>query len=144
MAVQITVGDLTFNGPWAPGTRWSLDIDAGWWDGPELDLDLLPTIHEGSAVGRVMVRHRTIVCSGVVETADTAALMVALADLEALVPVYESVPFVVHEPTGAMQVLVRAAPGNPRVRVHGDRVAEFQLTLIATDPHKTPFTPPAP
>lgn len=133
MAIQITVGDLTFNRPDLTLPRFSLDIDSGWWDGPDMDQDLHATVHEGSAVGWEMVRHRTIVCSGVVETASTTDLLAALATLKQAVPRYTESPFVVHEPAGARLAWVRPAPGNPRARPAGDRVAEFQLTLVAVD-----------
>lgn len=139
MTVQVTVGDVTFNDETlhtAP-LRYSLDIDAGW-DAPDLDQELLPTIGEGSALGRVMVRHRSIVCTGTVVTRSESDYWLARAEIENLVPVYSSVPFVVHEPTGAQQVMVYGAPGNPRIRDIDGLSFEFQLTLVALDPTKTP------
>ena len=139
MTVLVTVNDLTFNDDTlhtAP-VRWSLTIDAGW-DAPELDHDLLPTIGEGSALGRVMVRHRSIVCSGTCVTASEADYWQSRATIEGLVPVYSSVPFIVHEPSGAQQVMVHGAPGNPRIRDIDGRSFEFQLVLTALDPTKTP------
>ena len=71
MTVHVTIAGQDFNATTAhtDPVRWSLDIDAGW-DSPDLDMELLPTIGEGSAAGRIMVRHRTIVCKGFVEARD--------------------------------------------------------------------------
>lgn len=129
----VTLGSQEFNGP---GSPWSMDITSGWWDGPEMDVDLLPTIGEGSALGRVMLRHRTLVCAGLVVTPTPEDHAQAHLDIEGLVPVYSTTPLVVDEVTGARQLEVRAS-GPPMVRCHG-RAIEFQLTLVATDPHKQP------
>lgn len=119
------------------GVRWSLDLTAGWWDGPEVDKELLPTIGEGSALGRVMLRHRTIIGSGVAAASSEFGHDRAHLVLEGLVPVYEETPLVVHERTGPRFLMVSASSA-PQVRCHG-RLIEFQLTLVATDPHKRPY-----
>ena len=100
-------------------------------------VQLLPTIGEGSAAGRIMVRHRTIVCKGFVEARDDTDYWLARATVENLVPAYTEVPFVVHEPTGTQQVMVRSSPGSPRIRDNAGHF-EFQLTLVALDPTKHP------
>ena len=140
MSIRVTVADRVFNDETAhvDPIRWSLDIEAGW-DAPESDVDLLPTIGEGSALGRVMLRHRTIVCSGHVVASTSELHWQAWLAMENLVPVYEQVPFVVHEPAGPRYVMVSAAPGSPRLRSRDGLSFEFQLTLVATDPHKRPY-----
>lgn len=131
--LMITLGDHEFN----TDTGWTLDLTAGWWDGPEMDKELLPTIGEGSALGRVKVRHRTIVCEGSVVERDPDEHAQAHATIEGLVSVYNTVPLVVYEQGGAQSLDVSALQPT-RVRCHGDTI-EFQLTLVATDPHKQPF-----
>lgn len=132
--LEIILGGQQFN---VDGSPWTMDITSGWWDGPEIDVELLPTINEGSALGRVMVRHRTVVCEGSVDTPDPNEHEAAHDVIESLVSVYNTTPLVVYETGGTKQLEVRAQrPAS--VRCLG-RFIEFQLTLVATNPHKQPF-----
>src|SRR5690606_35516899 len=96
MAIPIHIADLTFNaGGISP--RWTLDITAGW-DQPDLDSDPLATLVEGSADGRIMPRHRTIVCDGVMSARTEADHWEAYYRLSSLVPIRDEVVFQVDEP----------------------------------------------
>ena len=139
MSVRVTVGGMVFNADdkHTDPVRRSLRITAGW-DSTDADDEALPTIGEGSARGRVMRRHRTIVCEGVIETKSDVAFWQEWESLENLVPLYSEVEFVVHQPNGARKCLVHAAPGNPRMDDVDGRNIRYQLTLVATDPTKHP------
>ena len=139
MSVRVTVGDMEFNDDsrHTDPVRRSLKIDAGW-DSTDADDEALPTIGEGSARGRVMRRHRTIVCSGVIETKSNQAWWQEWEALENLVPLYEDTTFVVHQPNGARMCHVHAAPGTPRMEDIDGLSIRYQLTLIANDPTKYP------
>ena len=138
--LEVTIGSRTFNGPWSPGTTWSLDITAGWWDSPEADADLLATIAPGSARGRTMERHRTIACRIVISAPTPVEFFAALAELESLVTIYTEVPFVVHEPE-PKYVMVTLAEGGRLIRVHGTSVIECTLVVVSTSPDKLPYPP---
>lgn len=87
-----------------------------------------------------MVRHRTVICECAVVTPTPEDHAQAHNTIENLVPVYDTVPLVVHEVGGAKQLMVSALQPT-RVRCNGATV-EFQLTLVATDPHKQPVEEP--
>ena len=131
--LKITLGSHEFN----TDNGWSLNLSAGWWDDPELDMEMEPTISEGSALGRVMVRHRTVVGDGLVVTPTPEDHAAAHKTIQGLVSPYNTVPLVVDELDGPKQLDVRAFQPT-RVRCQG-RAIQFQLTLVATDPHKQPF-----
>ena len=140
MSLPITLAGRDFNtGTDLDGVRWTLDLPAGWWDGPQVDDELLPTIGEGSARGRVMVRHRTVIANGLAVASSTEAHDRAHLDIEGdgLAPFYSDTELVVHERTGPRYVMVHRSDA-PQVRCHG-RAIEFQLTLVATDPHKQSY-----
>ena len=139
MAIPIHIADLSFNtGGISP--RWMLDITAGW-DQPDLDSDPLATLVEGSADGRIMPRHRTIVCDGVMSARTEADHWDAYYRLSSLVPIRDEVVFQVDEPGTPKLAYVKATAGNPRIRTHNGLMFEFSLTLRANDPRKYAATP---
>ena len=141
-AVLVTIDDLTFNTGTrdTDGVEWNLDITAGW-DAPQVDQSTLARIRPGSSVVS-RLRHRTIVCEGVVVAATDEAHWRAYRRLQTLVPVAGAgVRFTVHEPIGARFCDVVSGPGSPRIRTHDGRVFEFQLVLIADDPTQHEETP---
>lgn len=139
MSIVITINGQEFNrdDDLEDDVRWSMVVDSGWDDDPQADVDLLPTIAPGSARGRIMERHRTIVCSGTAEARSPEALWGARRTLRTLVPLYTSVPFSVAEPgLPPLQVQVSAAPGSPKMRPPDGLSFDFQLTLVSTDVHR--------
>lgn len=140
MSIEITINDLEMNTntPDADGAYWYITDWSGW-DSPELrQATLDPSLQEGTIVVESRYGARLIEVTGLCKAVGETGYWLAYNKIINLVTPLDSVEFVVHETTPKFVTVRRA--GKTLVKELYGSAFEFNLSLIAPDPAKYPWT----